>query len=349
MLFPQAPYSMSNAKKDLFLKVLKETKLPYGYASNIGRCVHVKERNFSGYKTHDAHVVLHHLLQVAVRKTLPKNVAVPLTRLGNFFHGVNPRLDRRCARNFFLNQHDDELSLFPKVGHPIGGKRKRKGKGFTLDFQSLKNAHRYIVFNCDNATVETYIKEHQLWVNSQGRKRRWDSAQSHSKDFIYWFFEKVQREQVNGEIFWLAKGPNPKARSDIDEFGLTYVNFKKKCSKDDPFVLASLVHQVYYSQDSLEKDIQYVMKRVPRDLFDFEEALNEETYWEEPIDSSSNNMSSFDANHIHVGVGGGEVRAVNINDLSDYEDVNNLEDDIHYDNTDWDWMDATDDILAHEP
>uniref|UniRef100_A0A803N799 Uncharacterized protein n=1 Tax=Chenopodium quinoa TaxID=63459 RepID=A0A803N799_CHEQI len=89
--------------------------------------------------------------------------------------------------------------------------------------------------------------------------------------------------------------------------------------------------------------------RVPRDLFDFEEALNEETYWEEPIDSSSNNMPSFDANHIHVGAGGGEVRAVNINDLSDSEDVNNLEDDIDYDDTYWDWMDATDDIPAHEP
>uniref|UniRef100_A0A803LVL6 Uncharacterized protein n=1 Tax=Chenopodium quinoa TaxID=63459 RepID=A0A803LVL6_CHEQI len=82
-----------------------------------------------------------------------------------------------------------------------------------------------------------------------------------------------------------------------------------------------LVHQVYYSQDPLEKDIQYVMKRVSRDLFDFEEALNEETYWEEPIDSSSNNMPSFDANHIHVGAGGGEVGVVNIDDLSDSEDV----------------------------
>ena len=72
--------------------------------------------------------------------------------------GVNTSLDRRCARNFSFNQHADELSLFPKVGHPIGGKRKRKGKGFTLYFQSLKQAHRYIVFNCDNTIVETYIK-----------------------------------------------------------------------------------------------------------------------------------------------------------------------------------------------
>uniref|UniRef100_A0A803LVL3 DUF4216 domain-containing protein n=1 Tax=Chenopodium quinoa TaxID=63459 RepID=A0A803LVL3_CHEQI len=327
---------MSNAKKDLFLKVLKETKLPFGYASNIGRCVHVKERNFSGYKTHDAHVVLRHLLQVAVRKTLPKNVAVPLTRLGNFFHG------------------------------------------------KLKS----YVQNTSNSKGSIEEGEHQIWVNSQGQKRRWDGAQSHSLDFIDWFFEKVQREQVNGELFWLAKGPNPKARryngyfingyrfytrecdsrlktqnsgvtltaltssfassrdqnlvdgnvtycgiieeifevdfwsqfsvvlfkcdwflGDIDEFGLTYVNFKKKCSKDDPFVLA----------------------------------------FQEPSDSSSNNMPSFDANHIHVGAGGGEVRAVNIDDLSDSEDVNNLEDDIDFDYADWNCMDATDDIPAHEP
>uniref|UniRef100_A0A803MIQ8 DUF4218 domain-containing protein n=1 Tax=Chenopodium quinoa TaxID=63459 RepID=A0A803MIQ8_CHEQI len=235
MLFPPAPYSMSNAKKDLFLKVLKETNLPYGYASNIGRCVHVKERNFSGYKTHDAHVILHHLLQVAVRKTSPKNVAVPLTRLGNFFHGKlksyvqnrsNP--EGSIAEGCMMEKCLTFISRYLREGHPIAGKRKRKGKGFTLDFQSLKQAHRYIVFNCDNAPVETYIKEHQIWVNSQGRKRRWDSAQSHR-------------------------------------------------------------------------------------------------------------------------AGGGEVRAVNINDLSDSEDVNNLEDDINYDDTNWDWMDATDDIQAHEP
>ena len=261
MLFPPAPYTMGNEEKDLFLKVIKETKLPSGYASNIGRCVQVKERKFAGYKTHDAHVVLHHLLQVAVRKTLPKTVAVPLIRLGNFFRGicskivdlkeldrlasevvdvicqfemifppaffdimmhlpvhlveeikfggpvqyrwmyfierylgrlksyvrnrsnpegsiaegymmeecltfisrylregVNTRLDRRCARNFGVADRDEESSIFPKIGYPPGGKGKRKGKGFTLDFQSLKQAHRYIIFNCGDVTVETYIK-----------------------------------------------------------------------------------------------------------------------------------------------------------------------------------------------
>ncbi|KMT11118.1 hypothetical protein BVRB_5g112000 [Beta vulgaris subsp. vulgaris] len=125
--------------------------------------------------------------------------------------GVSTRLDKRCARKFAMNQAEGESSIFPKGGHPIG--RKRKGKGFSLDFQSLKPAHRYILFNCNNATIEQYIKEHKIWVNSQqDRKRKWTSAQSHMNDFIDWFQERVLSEQVEGEVFCFAKAPNPKAR-----------------------------------------------------------------------------------------------------------------------------------------
>ncbi|XP_022031985.1 uncharacterized protein LOC110933051 [Helianthus annuus] len=81
-------FSMSSKEKVNFCRVLKETKLPYGCASNIARCVHSSEKKFSGYKSHDAHIVLHYLLEVAVRKSLPKHVAVPLRRLGAFFRSL---------------------------------------------------------------------------------------------------------------------------------------------------------------------------------------------------------------------------------------------------------------------
>ncbi|XP_010681270.2 uncharacterized protein LOC104896251 [Beta vulgaris subsp. vulgaris] len=512
LLVPPAPFTMGNVEKDLFLKVFKDAKLPYGYASNIARCVQVKERRFTGYKSHDAHVLLHHLLQVAVRKTLPKSVVVPLIRLGNFFRGicskilcfqeldklayevveihcqfemifppvffdvmvhlpshlvdeikyggpvqyrwmyfverylgklksyvrnrsrpegsitegymieecltfcsrylhdgVKTRLDRRCARQCEMNQSEDDSSFFPKVGHPIGGKRTRNGKGFSLDVISKKQAHRYIIFNCNNTAIEKYIEEHQQLVNSHRRKRRWDDAQSHSNDFIDWFQEKVQREQVDGQLFWLAKGPNTKARrymgyfvngyrfctkgrdsriktqnsgvtliattssfassrdqnpvdedvtyygvieeiieldfwsqfsvvlfkcqwflANVDEFGLTFVNFKKKCSQSDPFVLASQVHQVFYVQDPQEHDIHYVMQRVPRDLFDFEEAMNEETYWEEAMDSSGSDIPNVDASDTYSRASG-EVRSV---------EITYHEEDFEHDDTDWDWMHA---------
>ncbi|XP_048497954.1 uncharacterized protein LOC125496516 [Beta vulgaris subsp. vulgaris] len=64
---------------------LKEAKLPYGCASNIARCVSSSKRKVVGYKSHDAHIILHYLLQVVVRKSLPKHVAIPLIRLRAFF------------------------------------------------------------------------------------------------------------------------------------------------------------------------------------------------------------------------------------------------------------------------
>ncbi|XP_021985970.1 uncharacterized protein LOC110882197 [Helianthus annuus] len=88
VIMKNACFSLSSKEKVNFCRVLKETKLPYGCAFNISRCVHSSEKKFSGYKSHDAHIFLHYLLQVAVRKSLPKHVAIPLIRLGVFFRSL---------------------------------------------------------------------------------------------------------------------------------------------------------------------------------------------------------------------------------------------------------------------
>ena len=41
----------------------------------------------------------------------------------------------------------------------------------------------------------------------------------------------------------------------------------KKCYQNDPFVLASQVHQCFYVQDPFDINRHYVLKKVPRDLF----------------------------------------------------------------------------------
>ena len=84
----KACFSMTPLEKALFCKVLKETKLPQGCASNIARCVQVRDKKVSGYKSHDAHFMMHYLIQVAVRRTLPKNIAISLIKLGDFFTGI---------------------------------------------------------------------------------------------------------------------------------------------------------------------------------------------------------------------------------------------------------------------
>ncbi|KAK1400869.1 hypothetical protein POM88_000474 [Heracleum sosnowskyi] len=83
-----AIFDMTNKEKEIFCSVLEKAKLPYGCAANISRYVHTKERTIWGYKSHDAHFLLHYLLQFAVKKTLKPQVAVPLIRLGAFLRSL---------------------------------------------------------------------------------------------------------------------------------------------------------------------------------------------------------------------------------------------------------------------
>lgn len=88
MILAKACFSMTAHEKEIFCSVLKDAKLPQGCASNISRCVDITGKKISGYKSHDAHFIMHHLLQIAVIKSLPKHVAIALIRLGAFFKGV---------------------------------------------------------------------------------------------------------------------------------------------------------------------------------------------------------------------------------------------------------------------
>ncbi|XP_052107465.1 uncharacterized protein LOC127740505 [Arachis duranensis] len=84
----KACFSMTAAEKTIFCSVLKGAKLPDGSASNIARCVQQTEKKISGYKTHDAHFMLHYLLQVPIKSILPDHVAIALVRLCSFFRRI---------------------------------------------------------------------------------------------------------------------------------------------------------------------------------------------------------------------------------------------------------------------
>jgi hypothetical protein len=51
---PPACHTMSREDKENFLKVLRNVRVPDEYASNISRCVRLKERTISGLKSHDS-------------------------------------------------------------------------------------------------------------------------------------------------------------------------------------------------------------------------------------------------------------------------------------------------------
>jgi hypothetical protein len=83
---PAACYTMSNENKNNFLQVLKDVRVPDGYASNISRCV--RERNLVGLKSHDHHIIMQQLLPIALRGNLPNNVVGPIVELSTFFRGI---------------------------------------------------------------------------------------------------------------------------------------------------------------------------------------------------------------------------------------------------------------------
>ena len=88
MHLPPACYTMSSKEKDLLLGVLKGTKVPGNYSSNISRCVKVKQRKLIGLKSHDCHVLMQDLLPIAIRGSLPKNVSQVIIDLCHYFREI---------------------------------------------------------------------------------------------------------------------------------------------------------------------------------------------------------------------------------------------------------------------
>ena len=76
---------------------------------------------------------------------------------GYFINEFRFHTRKRDARSKTQNS-GVTLFIFPKLGHPIVGKRRNKGKSFTLDHESLVQAHRYTLFNFEDKLVEEYIK-----------------------------------------------------------------------------------------------------------------------------------------------------------------------------------------------
>ena len=86
--FPAAPYAMVNENKKLFCQVLKGARFPVGCASDICRNVLVKQKKITGLKSHNNHILLHQLLPLVVRNTLPKEGAIAWVRVSRFFKQI---------------------------------------------------------------------------------------------------------------------------------------------------------------------------------------------------------------------------------------------------------------------
>ena len=90
--YQAACFSLNNHGKDIFLSVLKNVKLPDGYASNLSSCVDVNSRKLSGLKNHDCHVIMRDLLSVAIRNLLPTDVSSAIVELCQIFRDISAKV-----------------------------------------------------------------------------------------------------------------------------------------------------------------------------------------------------------------------------------------------------------------
>jgi len=99
---PPACYGMSNAEKSAFLQVLKELKVPDGYASNISRGVSMKDRKLFNLKSHDGHV-MQDIFPIALKASLHSRsqswVIKVISDLCHFFKVL-------CGKVLYLSELD---------------------------------------------------------------------------------------------------------------------------------------------------------------------------------------------------------------------------------------------------
>lgn len=97
---PIAPYNLSVHEKTTLLKVLKHIKVPDGYASNISRCINLKESKLFNLKSHDCHILMQDLLPIPLWAINDDNIVDLVCELFDFFKGL-------CAKELKVDKLDE--------------------------------------------------------------------------------------------------------------------------------------------------------------------------------------------------------------------------------------------------
>ncbi|KAJ9556530.1 hypothetical protein OSB04_011144 [Centaurea solstitialis] len=147
-----------------------------------------------------------------------------LTFCSRYLCGVETLFSRPIRNDDDDNQNEVEESNFLRPGRPLGQhansqlssrKRKRFPK-CEIDDKSLKQAHRYVLFNVNSITP--FREKHKNLVKGQNRSRRrlpeHELEKMHCENFSEWFQKRVARleekmdPRVMEEIKWLTRGQN---------------------------------------------------------------------------------------------------------------------------------------------
>ncbi|KAL0406329.1 UNVERIFIED_CONTAM: hypothetical protein Slati_3946800 [Sesamum latifolium] len=84
-------------------------KFPNGYASNLVRCVNMKELRLHGMKSHDCHVFMQKLIPIAFHELLPESVWNALTE-------ISSRLENEGEKQAHVDASIVEAYLVEEIG-----------------------------------------------------------------------------------------------------------------------------------------------------------------------------------------------------------------------------------------
>jgi len=125
------------------------------------------------------------------------------------------------------------------------------------------NGYKFIIEGCERQTQNFGV----MVTSSTVRFRNKEDENPDVENVTYYGVLKdiIQLDYYGHSEFVLFKCDWFESKQ--DHFGLTLVNFGKLIYKSDPFVFATQVKQVYYTEDPGD-NWQVVTKTTPRDLFD---------------------------------------------------------------------------------
>ncbi|CAL9012336.1 unnamed protein product [Prunus brigantina] len=217
----------------------------------------------------------------------------------------------------FCTEHLSDVST---VGVPssqkMGVSKPLSGCTVSVVDQDLLNqAHLYVLENTEE--VLPYIEQHMIHIKiayPKFRKRKKWLQDKHNSTFIQWLCFKVQSELeednhgVSENLRWLAAGPNmavPLYRSYlikdssglvVDELGFTLVDLSKIGHRNDQFVLASQVKQVFFVDDPMHRGWSVVLSMPNREYNDVigDEVLGDVIIECEPFTRGMPNVDTFD-------------------------------------------------------
>ncbi|XP_076931412.1 uncharacterized protein LOC143596544 [Bidens hawaiensis] len=92
VLLPLACYNTTLEERRQFCQCLHDIKVPSTYSSNIKRLVSLKDRKLLGMKSHDCHVLMTHMIPIAIRGLLPDDVRNTITKLCLFFNNIHSKV-----------------------------------------------------------------------------------------------------------------------------------------------------------------------------------------------------------------------------------------------------------------